>query len=256
MRVHVSSCLDSRSFQCTICEKRFNSRTALNSHAKVHETAMTYTCEYCGKAFKRLGGMKNHMAIHLNEKRFKCIVCGKGHNTSSGLSMHMKMHLTVKNYACEICGNTYKRQHSMKNHMATHLDERWFQCAVCGKGFNTCSMLCSHRKHCTSSGQQCPICNAVITGGKRVFKKHVNSHPIDYNCEICGKIFKRKEHLKRHRAIHLNQREHVCAMCDKAFNTSSQLSTHRNRVHKLTAGNVHNLMAINAAANLQHIQNL
>ena len=232
MRVHVRSCLNMRTYKCTVCEKGFNSSTALQSHLAVHKPGKDYTCHRCGKAFKRLGGMKNHMKIHLNEKAYKCNVCGKGHNTSSGLAMHIKMHSTTKNYACEKCGKVFKWQHSLRNHIKGHSNEKQHECSVCGKAFATSSVLYSHRKYCLSDGEECPVCHEVINGGKRMFKKHMKLHPVEHACEFCGKTFKRKEHLKRHKACHLNERQYQCAFCEKAFNTSSQLSMHKSRVHK------------------------
>ena len=232
MRVHVRCCLNMRTYQCTECEKRFNSSTALVSHTAVHRSGKDFTCEYCGKAFKRLGGMKNHMKIHLNEKAYKCSVCGKGHNTSSLLAMHLKVHSTAKNYSCEKCGKVFKWRHSLRNHIKGHNDEKHYQCKVCGKEFNLNSTLCSHRKYCRNDGEECPVCHEVINGGRRMFKNHMKLHPVEHPCEFCGKIFKRKEHWKRHIACHLNERRYQCALCDKAFNTSSQRSTHRARVHK------------------------
>ena len=235
---HMRSCLNMRTVMCTICDKRFNSRQCLSSHMVMHETTKNFTCEYCGRAFKRLGSMKDHMKVHLNEKRHKCTICGKGHNTSSGLSMHMKMHKTTKDYACEICGKVFKWRHSLRDHKITHLDEKRHQCTICGKGFHTSSKLSSHKKYCNNDGQECTVCHEVILGGRRLFQRHMKIHPIEYPCEICGKTFNRKESMKRHTAIHLNERQHQCAICDKAFNTSSQLGMHRNRVHKNSTGDI------------------
>ena len=60
-------------------------------------------------------------------------------------------------------------------------------------------------------------------------------HPLEFPCELCGKVFKRKDIMKRHMEIHLNERKYQCAICNKAFNTSSQLGTHKNKVHKISA---------------------
>ena len=67
------------------------------------------------------------------------------------------------------------------------------------------------------------------------FKRHMKTHPLEYPCEICGKVFKRKDIMKRHTEIHLNERKYQCSICDKAFNTSSQLGMHKNKVHKVSA---------------------
>ena len=232
---HIRRCLNLKTYKCKLCGKGFNNISGLNSHAAVHLTSKNFTCELCGKAFKRLLNMKNHMKVHLNEKQYKCKICGKGCNTSSQLSMHKKMHTIGTNYSCEICGKGFKYRHSWKNHTATHSDERRYQCNVCGKRFHSSSVLCSHRKYCNSNGQECTICHQVIIGGRMNFKRHMKIHPLEFPCEICGKIFKRKDIMKRHMEIHLNERKYQCTICDKAFNTNSQLGMHRSKVHKLSA---------------------
>ena len=159
-------------------------------------------------------------------------MCGKGFNTSSLLCSHKKSHLNVKQFSCELCGKTFKRQQHLKNHMACHSNVKSHLCTVCGKGFSTSSMLCSHRKYCTKDGQECTVCHEVIKGGKRVFKKHMKQHPVAFTCQLCGKTFKQKANLKSHTDIHLNERKYNCTMCEKAFNTSSQLGMHIRRAHK------------------------
>ena len=232
---HIRRCLNLKTYKCELCGKGFNNISGLNSHAAVHLSSKDFTCELCGKAFKRLLNMKNHLKVHLNEKQYKCEVCGKGCNTSSQLSMHKKMHTTGLNYSCEICGKGFKYRHSWKNHTATHSDEKRYQCNVCGKRYHSSSVLCSHRKYCNSNGEECTVCHQVIIGGRMNFKRHMKIHPLELPCEICGKIFKRKDILKRHMEIHLNERKYQCPICDKAFNTNSQLGMHRNKVHKLIA---------------------
>ena len=232
---HIRRCLNLKTYKCELCGKGFNNISGLNSHAAVHQTSKDFTCELCGKAFKRLLNMKNHMKVHLNEKHYKCTLCGKGCNTSSQLAMHKKMHETGRNYSCEICSKAFKYRHGWKNHTATHSDEKRYQCNVCGKRYHSSSILCSHRKHCNSDGQQCTVCHQVIIGGRMIFKRHMKMHPLEFPCELCGKVFKRKDIMKRHMEIHLNERKYQCAICNKAFNTSSQLGTHKNKVHKISA---------------------
>ena len=47
-----------------------------------------------------------------------------------------------------------------------------------------------------------------------------------YNCNVCDKIFKRKDHLRNHYRIHSNERPFSCDYCDKSFKTKHHLTRH------------------------------
>ncbi|KAI5201477.1 hypothetical protein AUEXF2481DRAFT_71004 [Aureobasidium subglaciale EXF-2481] len=53
-----------------------------------------------------------------------------------------------------------------------------------------------------------------------------------HSCPIpmCGRVFKRLEHLKRHVRTHTSERPYVCPLCNKAFSRSDNLAQHR-RTH-------------------------
>ncbi|TKX22251.1 transcription factor STE12 [Elsinoe australis] len=54
-----------------------------------------------------------------------------------------------------------------------------------------------------------------------------------HSCPIpmCGRLFKRLEHLKRHVRTHTQERPYVCSLCSKAFSRSDNLAQHR-RTHE------------------------
>ena len=54
-----------------------------------------------------------------------------------------------------------------------------------------------------------------------------------HSCPIpmCGRLFKRMEHLKRHVRTHTQERPYVCPLCHKAFSRSDNLAQHR-RTHE------------------------
>lgn len=71
--------------------------------------------------------------------------------------------------------------------------------------------------------------SATITelGGPYPQKSH--SCPIP----MCGRLFKRLEHLKRHVRTHTSERPYVCSLCNKAFSRSDNLAQHQ-RTHNAT----------------------
>ena len=48
---------------------------------------------------------------------------------------------------------------------------------------------------------------------------------------MCGRLFKRLEHLKRHVRTHTQERPYICPLCSKAFSRSDNLAQHR-RTHE------------------------
>lgn len=50
-----------RPFQCTLCEKAFNQKSALQVHMKKHTGERPYKCVCCAMGFTQKSNMKLHM---------------------------------------------------------------------------------------------------------------------------------------------------------------------------------------------------
>ncbi|XP_014253504.1 zinc finger protein Gfi-1b-like [Cimex lectularius] len=53
---------------------------------------------------------------------------------------------------------------------------------------------------------------------------HSDTRP--YPCQYCGKRFHQKSDMKKHTYIHTGEKPHKCVVCSKAFSQSSNLITH------------------------------
>uniref|UniRef100_A0A3Q2QM78 Zinc finger protein OZF-like n=1 Tax=Fundulus heteroclitus TaxID=8078 RepID=A0A3Q2QM78_FUNHE len=51
-----------------------------------------------------------------------------------------------------------------------------------------------------------------------------------FGCDVCGKRFKRRTHIKLHMMIHTGKTEHSCDVCSKGFKDKTSLLTHM-RLH-------------------------
>ncbi|XP_015188685.1 PREDICTED: zinc finger and SCAN domain-containing protein 12-like [Polistes dominula] len=88
-------------------------------------------------------------------------------------------------------------------------------CRNCGKNFASVNLLNSH------------TCTMMSEGSDSIVKEEtlqVNGN--SFNCDICAKPFKRKEHLFQHRKLHTGERPYVCTTCAKAFSRKEHLVRH------------------------------
>ena len=69
-----------RSFQCTLCVRKFTRSTSLRQHIRTHTGEMPYSCSVCGKAFARPMNCKRHEMLHSGGKSFVC----RGELTTGG----------------------------------------------------------------------------------------------------------------------------------------------------------------------------
>jgi len=65
-----------RPYSCTVCHKRFTTKSYLHVHRKRHnEEKLMYSCTYCEKRFHDKQYLKSHMNVH--SSKYKCTECGK-----------------------------------------------------------------------------------------------------------------------------------------------------------------------------------
>ena len=89
---------------------------ALNRHAEVHSTDVSFGCDICGKNFKRKDVLKRHTQIHSTDTHSKCDICGRICPREDALKRHMRIHSTGVPFECDICGKNFKRKDALKEH--------------------------------------------------------------------------------------------------------------------------------------------
>ena len=81
----------------------------------------------------------------------------------------------------------------------------------------------------STSGQEnsCSICFKQFKRQSDL-RRHeaVHSEEKPYSCETCGKSFKRKENLKAHYIIHTGEKPYSCEICGKSFTHKTSAKTH------------------------------
>ena len=172
---------------------------------------------------------------------WRCIHCDRSFKTPQSLQRHKNIHKGLKPYACRICGKVFSHPSSRKRHYSLHFN-MICSCKMCGMAFHNTITLARHEKavHAYkrhSNGKfECTECDKVFADWKclRRHKKRLPHRNADvFTCKTCGKLFRKKENLLRHEALHKPSflgKPYKCQHCGMSFLSGVGLSNHK-RIH-------------------------
>ncbi|XP_053382976.1 zinc finger protein 652-A-like isoform X2 [Mercenaria mercenaria] len=187
LKQHIGCKHRKQKFKCGICEKTYNSKYRLGGHIK---------------------------AIHEN-KKLLCHICSKQFNTRRSLNFHLrKAHEKdyVEKFHCKICDKYFSDSRHFDGHMNMHSGKKTNMCDICGRSFHYYCSLTKHRETCTGMVRKptpapkviiCDICGAEFTRRSNLNEHRNGVHGqnlFDREC-LCGKTFKWRNSLRRHRQI-------------------------------------------------------
>lgn len=80
-----------RKHACNVCNKKFQKRSNLIDHLRLHANVKVFSCEFCEKSFVQAGNFKAHLRTHTKEKPYQCHYCSKSYSQSSSLKIHIRL---------------------------------------------------------------------------------------------------------------------------------------------------------------------
>ena len=162
-----------RSFKCSECDVVKTSIKDLNIHHE--ECHNPQICGDCGKLFKLASSLAQHMYAY-NIPKYKCDQCDHMCQFESELNTHKIVHRKNPSHQCmkANCGKWFRRKWDLTLHLQKH-DGIRHNC-----GYDECSFYADTKKQL-----------------KEHQKKHLDDHR--HICAVCGKGFKYRSGLKRHR---------------------------------------------------------
>ena len=87
---------DGITFDCNICQRKFNRSDSLDHHIKNIHEGLNYECHECDGVFTSIGSVKRHVNMVHKGLKFGCDVCGLKFASESDLSRHkQRMHFGV-----------------------------------------------------------------------------------------------------------------------------------------------------------------
>lgn len=235
--------------KCHLCNLPFDTFREVNKHFR--ETHPSYKFGFlkcCGKSFEKRALLLEHIEVHWNPEKFKCCICNdKSYDSKPSLARHMRnMHDSKKvSLTCETCAREFRNASSLKSHMQLHeIDEqKSFECYMCQRPFVNCYLLKRHMstQHAFSKGESfiCDICPKVFSK-KNQYVPHMRIHKEKaiiakgegLKCPHCESIFGSQYRLNHHIGRVHSKSAVTCKICSKVMKHPDYLKIHMESIHR------------------------
>ncbi|XP_075698574.1 uncharacterized protein LOC142663691 isoform X2 [Rhinoderma darwinii] len=242
-----------RPFLCSECGKCFIQKSHLVQHLKNHRGEKPFSCTECGKCFTQKSSLGDHQRIHTGEKPFTCSECGRCFTYKSSLVEHRRTHTGEKPHSCTECGKSFTRKTNLVEHQKNHTEEKPFSFPECDftKNLEGHILLYPDYKveyndieqdnsgeHSIPTTLTSVLHNSDFSTDQTNHKEPSSDQSLNdqqdpgygvgkiFPCSECGKNFKTKCSLCRHKRIHKNERPFLCSECGKCFIQKSHLVQH------------------------------
>ncbi len=196
----------------------FDKTSKLVVHMKIHK-GKPFHCRTCGKRFSSLGSLQGHQKF--SHSRLLCARKFKTHADKNNHKCQNNKQQKVGSFPESVSSKEKKKSvkgvsipPNNKNNDTEHQDG----------GISIGIQNDTENEKAIGIDSQEDAVNPVVRTSKSQNTKQ-------YKCLTCGKRFKQKGNLHRHRIIHTGEKPYECLICHHRFNQKCNLKSHHIRTH-------------------------
>mmetsp|Transcript_1767 Transcript_1767/g.2902 ORF Transcript_1767/g.2902 Transcript_1767/m.2902 type:complete len:248 (-) Transcript_1767:419-1162(-) len=169
-------------FACSICHKKYTTKSSAERHIKTAHNGERFPCTQCGKTFAYRNLVARHVESVHKKKKYPCKTCKTVYTDKSSLAKHEKAHHAGQQHVCKHCAKKYTFKNALDAHvLAIHKGVRF----------------------------KCPHCEIEMTKKinlqKHISRFHVGQALVEqrtFPCQLCGKVFNLKGNHTLHMKVH------------------------------------------------------
>ncbi|XP_069684637.1 zinc finger protein 665-like [Periplaneta americana] len=264
-KVHLKICLslgEDTLYTCSLCRKRFASRSLLEMHKKTHSASTS--------SFHFFSDLHQPPPAKVLEKKFKCNFCPSSFVRNVNLQIHLKGHRAVQHHVdipvltedsttveeddsvpqwkkkcnCKYCGQMCEDSTALWRHMLqAHSTTQSYTCDKCGRIFNHLSAFSNHKRtHFVK--MRCRACSKLYSCPKALREHELNKHNLQratHHCRTCSEVFETRSAFLIHARMHHSDKKKSnivpeqpegsaeiipCSLCSEKFPTPAALLAH------------------------------
>ncbi|XP_028176912.1 zinc finger protein 883-like [Ostrinia furnacalis] len=199
-----------------------------------------YICPICKTIISSVDSFTAHYKRHL--RRYECSICNKRTMDLKVMQQHYYTthEISLKEYKCDLCGKISNSIDAHRYHKDTH--KARVQCPECDKTFTHRAGLLNHRLsvHELSNKFPCNLCDKVFRW-KNSLKRHLEKHQDKVQtdvarCTTCGIGFSSLSSYQRHlknslKHVTHDQLKFICDHCSRRFADKTKLRDHIEEKH-------------------------
>ncbi|XP_013365168.1 PREDICTED: zinc finger protein 275 isoform X2 [Chinchilla lanigera] len=129
-------------------------------------------------------------------------------------------------FACKACGDTFRLKVLLVQHQRVHSEEKGWECGDCRKVFRGAAEFNEHRKsHVATEPRPGP--SWALEEAVAEKREQLEKETMPFECEECGKRFKKNAGLSQHLRVHSREKPFDCEECGRSFTAHTLLFRHQ-----------------------------